>query len=339
MVDRYLDYLRGVRGLSANTVAAYRRDLSLFKSFLGRPPLAGEDTETVKAFLADLGRRRLAASTINRVTSTMRGYFRFCQRFGGAEANPMSGIHGRKSRRGLPSFLFQEEMDRFLDPTACGPGHEPERSPADLRVPGAPDRLPGAGARDLDRDGQVEFRRARDQAVFEFLYSTGCRASETMSLDLRDVDLKLRSVRVVGKGRRERVAFLGESAIDALKEYLRMRRQRTTAAASTALFTNVRGGRLTTRGLRFILDRRVDELGWSRPLGPHAFRHSFATHLLDEGADIRVVQELLGHASLATTQVYTHVGLEKLRRIYRAAHPHAKASAPERQEVDGNKAG
>jgi site-specific recombinase XerD len=160
-----------------------------------------------------------------------------------------------------------------------------------------------------------------------------------MSLDLRDVDLRQRATRVVGKGRRERTVFLGESAIVALKEYLGMRRQRTTAAAATsALFINMKGGRLTTRGLRFILDRRIGELGWSRPLGPHAFRHSFATHLLDEGADIRVVQELLGHASLSTTQVYTHVGLEQLRRIYREAHPHARAVPPGRQEANGSDA-
>ena len=209
-----------------------------------------------------------------------------------------------------------------------GPGRAPRR-PAQ----------PGAAAQADDGDGESRFRKARDAAVFEFLYSTGCRAAEAMSLDLRDVDLKLRAVRVMGKGRHERVVFLGESAIGALKEYLVLRRQRTTAGSSSALFVNMRGARLTTRGLRFILDRRTGELGWNRPLGPHAFRHSFATHLLDEGADIRVVQELLGHASLSTTQVYTHVGLEKLRRIYREAHPHAKVEGPGRDEKNEHKAG
>ena len=319
MVERYLAYLSSVRGLSGNTVAAYRRDLALLEAFVARQSLGAQDPRTVKAFLADLGRRRLAPSTINRVASALRGYFRFRQRFGGEQSNPMSGIRGRRSRRGLPAFLFQDEMDSFLSPPA-GDG---------AALP-APKRRP---------DAEAKFRGARDQAVFEFLYSTGCRASEAMSLDLRDVDLKLRSARVVGKGRRERTVFLGESATGALKEYLGMRRQRTTAAAATsALFVNMKGGRLTTRGLRFILDRRIGELGWSRPLGPHAFRHSFATHLLDEGADIRVVQELLGHSSLSTTQVYTHVGLEKLRRIYREAHPHAKAGPPGRQEANGNDA-
>ncbi len=319
MVERYLGYLSSVRHLSGNTVAAYRRDLSQFEAFVGGKSLAGQDPRTVKAFLTDLGRRRLAPSTINRVTSALRGYFRFRQRFGGDESNPMSGIRGRKTRRGLPAFLFQEEMDRFLAPPG-GDGGGEAAAPAKKQP-----------------DAEARFRGARDQAVFELLYSTGCRASEAMSLDLRDVDLKRACARVVGKGRRERTVFLGESAIEALKEYLGMRRQRTTAAAATsALFINMKGGRLTTRGLRFILDRRVGELGWSRPLGPHSFRHSFATHLLDEGADIRVVQELLGHSSLSTTQVYTHVGLEKLRRIYREAHPHAKAGPPGRQEANGN---
>ncbi len=324
MVDRYLDYLSGVRNLSRNTVAAYRRDLSLFEAFAVTQPPEREAADAVKAFLADLGRRRLAASTINRVTSALRGYFRFCQRFGGAEANPMAAIRGRRSRRALPSFLFQEEMERFLGP-AEGPA-------------GAPAAAAGEGR------GEEEFRRARDAAIFEFLYSTGCRAAETMALDLRDVDLRQRAVRVIGKGRRERVVFLGESAIGAIKRYLELRRRRAMAATSSALFVNMRGARLTTRGLRFVLDRRTQELGWKRPLGPHAFRHSFATHLLDEGADIRVVQELLGHASLSTTQVYTHVGLEKLRRIYREAHPHARSESAGRpaaheQEPDEHEAG
>ncbi len=313
MVEKYLAYLSGIRHLSGNTVAAYRRDLALFEAFVRRGSLPDRDPRTVKAFLADLGRRRLAPSTINRAASALRGYFRFRQRLGADASNPMSGIRGRRARRGLPSFLFQEEMDRFLEPSA-GVGRE-EACEAPRKEP----------------DEEAKFRGARDQAVFELLYSTGCRASEAMSLDLRDVDLKRRSARVVGKGRRERTVFLGESAIDALKEYLGMRRQRTTAAAATsALFVNMKGGRLTTRGLRFILDRRVGELGWGRPLGPHAFRHSFATHLLDEGADIRVVQELLGHASLSTTQRYTHVSIDHLMDVYDRAHPHAKNKDPKR---------
>jgi integrase/recombinase XerC len=315
MIERYLDYLCGVRGLSGNTIAAYKRDLALFSAFTA-DTLPQESVETVKAFITDLARRRLAPSTINRIISALRGYFRFRRRFGGAAADPMAGIHSRRGKRTLPSFLFQEEMARFLEPESVqGAGD----------APAAPRQ-----ARDGAAD-ETRFRVARDQAVFEFLYSTGCRASEAMSLDIRDLDLRHGSARVMGKGRRERVVFLGESAIAALREYLGMRRARfprggsgPAAEEATALFVNMRGGRLTTRGLRFILERRMTELGWSRPLGPHAFRHSFATHLLDEGADIRVVQELLGHASLSTTQIYTHVGLEKLRRIYREAHPHAR---------------
>jgi site-specific recombinase XerD len=325
MIERYLDYLSGVRGLSGNTIAAYKRDLALFSAFIAGT-LPQESVETVKAFITDLARRRLAPSTINRIISALRGYFRFRRRFGGAAADPMAGIHSRRGKRALPSFLFQEEMARFLEPESVqGAGDGPVGAAPAGAVPAAT-RQPGGAAAD-----EARFRAARDQAVFEFLYSTGCRASEAMSLDIRDLDLRHGSACVMGKGRRERVVFLGESAIAVLREYLGMRRARFPRGGSSpaaeeapALFVNMRGGRLTTRGLRFILERRMTELGWSRPIGPHAFRHSFATHLLDEGADIRVVQELLGHASLSTTQIYTHVGLEKLRRIYREAHPHAR---------------
>ena len=162
---------------------------------------------------------------------------------------------------------------------------------------------------------------------------------------MADVDLRRRTVRVVGKGGKERQVFLGKVAAEALRGYLLLRQEQAPEARSSqALFVNMKGGRLTTRGLRYILRRYVGEQGWPGPVTPHTFRHSFATHILDEGADIRVVQELLGHASLSTTQVYTHVGLEKLRRVYRKAHPHAagprageagEARDPEGEEWEG----
>jgi integrase/recombinase XerC len=211
-------------------------------------------------------------------------------------------------------------------------------------------------------DGNA-FWKLRDRVVLETLYSTGCRISELVSLDLADVDLKNRTARVMGKGAKERNVFLGAAAVDALREYMSLRafhtrntrdtaparNARDTAPAANArdtapvrlpasaprdthpkgdsaraLFINHRGGRITDRGVRFILGEYLARANLGKRVTPHTFRHSFATHLLDRGADIRAVQELLGHASLSTTQVYTHVGLEKLKKVYRRAHPHAQ---------------
>jgi site-specific recombinase XerD len=193
-------------------------------------------------------------------------------------------------------------------------------------------------------EGNDSFWRLRDRAVLETLYSTGCRISELVSLDLADLDLKARNARVMGKGAKERLVYLGDTAVAALREYLSRRSfhakepaqirssarsaevaPRTGArSAAAALFINRRGERITDRGIRFILGEYLARANLGKRVTPHTFRHSFATHLLDRGADIRAVQELLGHASLSTTQVYTHVGMERLKRVYRRAHPHAK---------------
>jgi integrase/recombinase XerC/integrase/recombinase XerD len=292
LFERYLNYLAGVRSLSPRTVEAYRRDLQQFRQFAEREELDATGPAAVRAFLGELARRGLAASTINRVLSTLRGYFRFLRRHGNLDRSPADGVRNRKMRRRLPGFLFAEQMDRFL-----------------------PSSVAAASA--------GGFRAVRDRALLEFLYSTGCRAAEAVGASLVDVDLKNGSVRVLGKGGKERLVFLGQVAVEALRDYLLLRKRRVPRGDQSALFVNMRGGRLTTRGLRFILKRYVEESGWQGPVTPHTLRHSFATHVLDEGADIRVVQELLGHASLSTTQIYTHVGLEKLRQVYQKAHPHA----------------
>ena len=301
MIERYLAYLRGVRGLSENTVSAYRRDLRSFSSFCQDSELDPDDPKAVRSYLGHLGRRGLAASTINRTISGLRGYFRFKQRFGQISDNPLADQKNRRGPRPLPRFLFEEEMERFLPPGG-------------LEVKG--------------------FRGHRDKAVFEFLYSSGARVDEATSLNIGDVDFRRSSVRVRGKGGKERMVFLGPVATRALKEYLQLRKDRTGPVAEdgAALFLNLRGGRLTNRGVRYILNRYAHERGWTKPVTPHTFRHSFATHVLDAGADVRVVQELLGHASLSTTQVYTHVGLEKLRRVYRQAHPHARQGGGDETE-------
>jgi site-specific recombinase XerD len=235
------------------------------------------------------------------MVSGVRGWYRFLERRGQVALNPFAEIHSLRTEKRLPSFLFEEEMARLVE---------------------MPSREPCA-------DGE-EFWKLRDRAVLETLYSTGCRISELVSLDLHDVDLKNRTARVLGKGQKERNLFLGAAALEALRVYMGLRGFHARPAAGPAgdagraLFINQRGHRITDRGVRFILGEYLSRANLGKRVTPHTFRHSFATHLLDRGADIRAVQELLGHASLSTTQVYTHVGMERLKKVYRKAHPHAR---------------
>jgi integrase/recombinase XerC len=289
LVDQFLRYLGSVRNLSDNTIRAYRRDIGLLLDFLAGKGYDEEGADFIRPFVGFLSRKGLSSRSINRILSSVRGYYRYKQRFGHSRSNPAAGIKGMKTKRGLPAFLFEDEAEALLAPSDEG------------------------------------FWDLRDRAVLEFLYSTGCRISEAVALDLTDLDLKDRVVRVLGKGRKERNVFLGRTAEKVLREYLSKRKYHVPAdRQSRALFINRRGGRLTDRGIRYILQKHLRRLRFERKVSPHTLRHSFATHILNRGADIRVVQELLGHASLSTTQVYTHVGLDKLREIYRHAHPHGK---------------
>ena len=302
--ESYLVYLGTVRKLSPHTLESYGKDLEKYESFLTSEGVAAERAGVADArgFVAWLSAQGLSPRSINRMVSGVRGWYRFLERRGVVEANPFSEIRSLRTEKRLPSFLFEEEMARLVE--------MPSREPCP--------------------DGD-EFWKLRDRAVLETLYSTGCRISELVSLDLADVDLKNRTARVMGKGSKERNLFLGEAAVHALREYMSRRPFHARPAAqpgaedsTRALFINQRGGRVTDRGVRFILGEYLARANLGKHVTPHTFRHSFATHLLDRGADIRAVQELLGHASLSTTQVYTHVGLERLKKVYRRAHPHAR---------------
>ncbi len=289
VIEQFLQYLKSVRNLSKNTLKAYARDLGLLRRFLDREGFDENEADFLRPFIGSLSRKGLSSSTINRILSSVRGYYRFKHRFGHAKSNPTANARGVKLTRKLPNFLFEEETEQLLS------------------------------------SSQEGFWDIRDRAVLEFLYSTGCRISEAVALDLQDVDLKSRTVTVLGKGNRERNVFLGKAAARVLKEYLSKRTYHVPAELrGSALFINRRGGRLTDRGVRYILQKHLRRLRFDRKVTPHTLRHSFATHILNRGADIRVVQELLGHASLSTTQVYTHVGLDRLKEIYRDAHPHGK---------------
>ena len=308
MRESYLVYLATVRKLSPHTLESYGKDLEKYEFYLAGQGVSAEKAGVADArgFVAWLTRQGLSPRSINRMVSSVRGWYRFLERRGPVAANPFSEIRSLRTEKRLPSFLFEEEMARLVE---------------------MPSREPCA-------DGE-EFWKLRDRAALETLYSTGCRISELVSLNLPDLDLKNRTARVMGKGSRERNLFLGEAAVEALREYMSRRVYHARAAASSpkgavpedssgALFINRRGGRVTDRGVRFILGEYLARANLGKHVTPHTFRHSFATHLLDRGADIRAVQELLGHASLSTTQVYTHVGLERLKKVYRRAHPHAR---------------
>ncbi len=293
--DEYLGYLQSVRNLSEASIRAYRGDLLAFADWLARGSLDEHqvDAALVRRYIAHLSRQNAAVSTVNRVLSSLKGYFRFLVRTERAPGSPLEGVRGIRKQTHLPSFLFEDEIAELLK---------------------------------LDGDG---FTLLRDRLILEMLYSTGCRISELVTVNLDDIDFKRSRILVHGKGRKDRYVFVGAPAQRVLADYLPYRRERLARKGERnekALVINANGQRITQRGVAGIIQKRVIEKGIAKKVSPHTFRHSFATHILDHGADIRVVQELLGHASLSTTQVYTHLGLGALKRIYQQAHPHAGRS-------------
>jgi integrase/recombinase XerC/integrase/recombinase XerD len=300
-LDDYLGYLASVRNLSEASVRAYRSDLLAFDAWLREADL-GQDSvngSLARRYVAHLSRRNAATSSINRVLSSLKGYFRYLVRVGILSASPLEGVRGLRTEKRLPSFLFEGEIEHLL-------------------------AIEGA-----------DFTSVRDRLILELLYSTGCRIGELVMIDLDDIDLKRGRILVHGKGRKDRLVFLGEPATDALGNYLPQRAARLRRRGrhgEKALCVNANGMRITQRGIAGIIQKRIMESGIAKRVSPHTFRHTFATHILDRGADIRVVQELLGHSSLSTTQVYTHLGLGALKRIYEQAHPHATIQAGEEGE-------
>ena len=309
--EAYLAYLSAVRSLSPRTVEAYGEDLARWKAFLAERGAAPESASGALAreFVASLVRAGLADSSVNRALSSLRGFHRYLVRFGLAEANPAADLEGLPARRPLPRFLFESEAAALVEaPHAARPE-------ARERV------APGSGP----KPALSAFVAARDAALLETLYSTGCRVSELAALGLRRLALDTGRARVLGKGGKERVVFLNEASVRAIRAYLPFRIARVgTEKDHGFLFVNARGGPLTPRGIALVVERRAREAGIRKRVSPHALRHSFATGLVAGGAELRVVQELLGHANISTTQIYTHVDLERLRSVYRRAHPHGE---------------
>lgn len=299
-IDRFSDYLTVERGLSENTVEAYRRDLQRYSVFLAKRGVsnaADADEAAIAAFIAHVsslrGRegRPYAASTAARSLASVRALHRFLVRDGETEDNPSTGVDRPKVPRSLPRPLSVDEVQRLVE------------SPLD----GTPVSL-------------------RDRTALELLYGAGLRISELVGLDVDDVELDDDpGVRVIGKGSKERFVPIGQYARQAVQGYIASGRPALASERSRgALLLNQRGGRLTRQGCAKILAIHVKRAGIQKHVTPHTLRHSFATHLLEGGADVRVVQELLGHASVATTQIYTLVTREHLREVYFTSHPRAR---------------
>jgi len=292
LTEAFLRELSAARAASPHTLRAYGRDLEDLLAFLDSRAItapADVNARTLRAWLAELDERGLAKSSIQRRLSAARSFFKHLLKHGRIEAHPGEGLRAARVRRPLPKALVLEEVEKLLE---------------------TPDRSTTRGRRDL--------------ALLEVMYSAGTRAAETVGLDRADLDLARGVARVRGKGKKERLAALGSYAVAALRTYLEdPARPKPKPSAAGAVFLNARGGRLSTRALGRLLEQACLTAGLTRTASPHSLRHSFATHLLDRGADLRAVQELLGHAHLVTTQIYTHVSVERLRAMYEQAHPRA----------------
>jgi integrase/recombinase XerC len=296
-VERFLHELAATRGASEHTLRAYRADLAELAGWLAARGIDAPNEvgpRTLRSWMARLDERGLARASLQRKLSAARTFFRWLEELGLVEVHPATGLRQRRGSRRLPGTLSREEVEALL---------------------ASPDATTPLGR--------------RDRALLEVMYSAGTRAAETVGLDRTDVDLARGVARVRGKGRKERLVALGSHAADALREYLGdPARPRPAARAAQAVFLNARGGRLTTRSLGRVVEQALLRSRVGRRVTPHTLRHSFATHLLDAGCDLRSVQELLGHANLATTQIYTHVSIERLREIYERAHPRAGETDP-----------
>jgi len=332
LIDEFLNYLKFERHFSQHTAKCYAADLAQFCAFLagdlarasgrqvftgtgtgarpagapgqpGTQPATGTavlvepslqeklrevDTERVKAFLAFLGTQSYSKSTIARKLATLRSFYKFSLRRGYVKTHPLASIRTPKQEKRLPKFLELDAITRLLS------------TPDDNTLLGA-----------------------RDRAMLEVMFSTGVRVSELVDMNFVDIDFNAPTVRVRGKGKKQRTAPIGKTAIAAIQKYLDLRRADSRSASfdKEALFVNKHGQRLSTRSVRRKLDKYLAECGLDPSISPHTLRHSFATHMLNNGADLRSVQELLGHQSLSTTQIYTHLTTPRLKQAYDEAHP------------------
>jgi len=296
VVLEYLSYLESVKGCSARTVEAYRNDLLRFANYCCNHDIAPDKAAAyeVQSFIAELSAQRMAASSVNRCLSSVRGFYRWMVRFNKREDNPCSALRNVKAPVKLPSVLWENEMADFAAlPETAG-----------ILWP------------------------VRDKALILAMYSAGLRVSEVVSLSMKNISGSLDEARITGKGGKMRYVFFSEEAKTAIAEYLPQRKARLRMAGTNgkngALFINRKGLPISVPGVRWIITRYAQYSGLGKNIHPHSLRHSFATHLVNSGCDVRVVQEMLGHSSLSTTQRYTHVNIENLKKVYAASHPHGR---------------
>ena len=289
--EAFVHYLRSECHLAENTVAAYQRDLRRFRQWLGGKAIAELTIRELSDFVAWLNEQSLAPASIARHIVTLRMFFRYLQLEGLLQQNLTELLGSQKLWERVPEVLSPKTVENFL----AGPG-------------------------------QFDPYWRRDRALLELLYATGCRASEVSHLQLRDVQLAARHVRCLGKGNKQRIVPLGRAAIRAVQDYLEHERPQLAAAANPAaewLFLSRRGRRLRREAIWTLVKKYAARAGVPETVGPHTLRHSFATHVLAGGADLRQVQEMLGHASIATTQIYTHVDQTRLKKVHAKFHPRA----------------
>ncbi|MCP5267998.1 MAG: tyrosine recombinase XerC [Zoogloeaceae bacterium] len=294
LVDAWLAELAGQRRQSAHTIAAYRRDLSLLITLADAQPLVALQVHHIRRYLAQLHARGLGGRSLARILSAWRGFYRWLNLRGEAPQNPVEGVRPPKSPKALPHALSPDEANALLTPLAAG-------------TEGAPDVLD-----------------VRDQAIFELFYSSGLRLAELDGLNIDClVDVAAGEIRVLGKRNKTRIVPVGAKAREALAAWIG-RRAELAGADEPALFVGRHGRRLSMRMIQNRLKRRAELLGLPMHVHPHMLRHSFASHVLQSSGDLRAVQEMLGHASIASTQVYTHLDFQHLAKVYDAAHPRAK---------------
>jgi len=292
-IQEFLAYLKHERNASPHTISSYGIDLSQFAAYLDAKKfkLTRVDNIILRGFLVELYQKKLTKTSAARKLAAIRSFFEYCVRQKWVEDNPAKVVATPRLDQHVPAFLSEAEMEKLLD------------------VP------PTENALGL-----------RDRAVLEFFYATGIRVSELVGIDLEDVNLDEKMVRVRGKGKKERLAPFGRKAAESLEAYLRLRYAFPLVLGEKALFLNYQGTRITARSVQRLVGKYFKQAALRKKISPHALRHSFATHLLSRGADLRVIQELLGHESLATTQKYTHLDVKQLLDVYRRSHPRAGSS-------------
>ncbi len=280
----FISYLQKEKNYSPHTIKAYETDLDLFFDYFQEKKETEINYHTVSQYFAFLIKYGIDSRSVARKMSAIKSFFKFLKKVGAIQENPVSGLRTPKIKKHLPGFLSYQQIKDIFDTIS----------------------------------------NSRDRAIMEVLYSCGLRASELVGLNLSDIDFGREEIRVLGKGRKERILPIGRTAIKAIIRYLPERKQLCRDNSMPALFLNYRGGRLTTRSLQRIVHKYLKMCSDVTGTNPHILRHTFATHLLEKGADLRAVQELLGHSSLSTVQIYTHLTTKRLKEIYNRTHPRAE---------------